>query len=66
MTPRRRPWSALGRRDGVDHIEDDGTVHFTSTCRAAVADVRADLAAPLAISDLNERAALLDDVLAKR
>jgi hypothetical protein len=49
--------------DGVDRIDDDGTVHFTPACREAVADIAADIAEPLPIDDIDARAARLDDVL---
>jgi len=52
----------VGRGDGVERI-DDGTVYFTDACKAAVADLAPELAAPLAIGDLAARAALLDAIL---
>ena len=51
-----------GRGDGIERIDDDGTVHFTAECREAVAGLAAELAAPLAVGDMVERAALLDAV----
>ncbi|MGV9269817.1 hypothetical protein ACWDRR_34785 [Kitasatospora sp. NPDC003701] len=54
----------VGRRDGVERIDEDGTVHFTEECRAAVADFAPDLAQPLAVADLAARGARLDEVLA--
>jgi hypothetical protein len=53
----------MGRGDGVDRIDDDGTVHFTPACRAAVAAIAPELAEPLRIEELDARAAVLDDVL---
>ena len=50
----------MGRDDGVERVDDDGTVHFTARCREAVAGVAPDLAEPLAIGALQERAAGLD------
>ncbi|WKX69202.1 hypothetical protein [Streptomyces sp. XD-27] len=50
--------------DGVDRIDDDGTVHLTAASHQAVAGIAPDLADPLAIADLAERAARLDSVLA--
>ncbi|MFI6325596.1 KR domain-containing protein [Nonomuraea sp. NPDC050556] len=47
------------RGDGVERIDDDGTVHFTQECRQAVPH----LTAPLAVSDLEERAEALDAFL---
>lgn len=47
----------MGRGDGADRIDDDGTVHSTPACRAAVAAIAPDLGA---------RAARLDDVLGRR
>jgi hypothetical protein len=49
--------------DGVDVIDDDGTVHFTLAARQAVP--AQDLASPLAIDDLADRAARLDSVLSQ-
>jgi hypothetical protein len=54
------------RGDGVDRIDADGTVHFTEACREAVAAVAPDLAEPLQIAALEERAARLDEVLDDR
>jgi hypothetical protein len=54
----------MGRGDGVDHIDDDATVHFTAACGAAVAAVAPELAEPLRIDELDARAARLDEVLA--
>jgi hypothetical protein len=45
------------------HHDDDGTVHFTQACQAAVATIAAELAEPLAIEELDARAARLDEVL---
>jgi hypothetical protein len=53
----------MGRGDGVDRIDDDGTVHFTPACRAAMAAIASELAEPLRIDALDARAARLDDVL---
>ena len=53
----------MGRGDGVERVDDDGTVHFTARCREAVAGVAPDLAEPLAIGALQERAARLDAIL---
>jgi len=50
--------------DGIDHIDDDGTVHLTAASHRAVADVAPALADPIAIDDLATRAAQLDSVLA--
>jgi hypothetical protein len=49
--------------DGIDHIDDDGTVHFTPACQEAVADIAPDLVEPLSIDDIDRRAARLDDLL---
>jgi hypothetical protein len=54
----------LARGDGVERIDDDGTVHFTERCREAVAAFAPDLAEPLAIGELQARASRLDAVLA--
>ena len=52
-----------GRGDAIERIDDDGTVHFTEACKEAVAALAPELAAPLAVADIAERAALLDAVL---
>jgi hypothetical protein len=49
--------------DGVEKIDDDGTVHFTEAAREAVAAVDPALAEPLEIGDLTDRAAQLDAAL---
>jgi hypothetical protein len=49
--------------DGVEKIDDDGTVHFTAAAREAVATVDPALAEPLEIGDLEARAAQLDAAL---
>ncbi len=51
------------RADGVERIDDDGTVHFTAAAREAVAAVDPALAEPLEIGDLEARAAQLDAAL---
>ena len=53
----------MSNGDGVDHIDDDGTVYFTPACQEAVADIAADIAEPLPIDEIDTRAARLDDVL---
>jgi hypothetical protein len=52
-----------GRGDAIERIDDDGTVHFTDACRQAVAALAPELAAPLAVADIADRAAFLDAVL---
>jgi KR domain len=54
----------LAYGDGVERIDDDGTVHFTAACREAVATLDPGLADPLPVSDLDARAARLDAALA--
>jgi hypothetical protein len=49
--------------DGVERIDDDGTVHFTETVREAVAAIDPGLAEPLEIGDLEARADRLDAAL---
>lgn len=49
--------------DGVERIDDDGTVHFTASCREAIAAVDPGLADPLEVGDLEARAAQLDAAL---
>jgi hypothetical protein len=53
----------VGRGDGVDRVDDDGTIHFTAEARAAVADVAPDIAEPLPLSDLDRRGRRLLDLL---
>lgn len=53
----------MARADGIERIDSDGTVHFTDACRAAVAAIAPDLAEPLPIDELGERAERLDAVL---
>jgi hypothetical protein len=53
----------MARADGIGRIDDDGKVHFTTAARDAVADIGPGLAGPLAIDDLEARAAALDAVL---
>ena len=54
----------LAHGDGVQRIDDDGTVHFTAACREAVVTLDPGLADPLPVSDLDARAARLDAALA--
>jgi hypothetical protein len=54
---------AMARGDGIERIDDDGTVHFTAAAHDAVASAGPGLAEPVAIADLQERAAALDTVL---
>ena len=53
----------MAHHDGIDHVDEDGTVHFTAASRRAVASFDAGLAEPLAIDDLEARAAMLDAAL---
>lgn len=53
----------MGRGDGLERIDADGTVHFTARCREAVAAFAPDLAEPLALDEMAARAARLDAVL---
>jgi len=53
----------MARGDGIERIDDDGTVHFTAASRDAVAGIGAGLAEPLAIDDLQARATALDAAL---
>ncbi|GAA1692269.1 hypothetical protein GCM10009830_45060 [Glycomyces endophyticus] len=53
----------MARGDGVERVDADGTVHFTDAAREAVAGVAPDLAEPLALADMDARAARLDEVL---
>jgi hypothetical protein len=54
----------MARGDGIDHIDDDGTVHLTAASHQAVDALAPDLAYPIAIDDLATRAARLDSILA--
>jgi hypothetical protein len=56
----------IGRADGVERIDDDGTVHFTDAARAALAGVAPDLAEPLPFDDaeIARRARRLIDLVA--
>lgn len=58
---RNEDWA---RGDGIERVDDDGTVHFTRDAREAVAAADPRLADPLAIADLLPRAAALDAALA--
>lgn len=49
----------MGRRDGIAETEADGTVRFSDTAAAAVADVDPSLAAPLNVLDMGSRTARL-------
>jgi hypothetical protein len=53
----------IGRGDGVERVDDDGTVHFTAEAAAAVRDVAPDLAEPLPLADVDRRAARILDLL---
>lgn len=52
------------RADGVERIDEDGTVYFTAASQDAVADLDPLLAAPLPVGDIEARAARLDAALA--
>jgi hypothetical protein len=54
----------MAHADGVERIDEDGTVYFTAACQDAVASLDPHLAAPLPVSDLQSRAARLDAALA--
>ena len=41
----------IAHGDGVDHVDDDGTVHFTEAAKAVMAPVAPDLTEPLPLSD---------------
>jgi len=41
----------IGRNDGVERVDPDGTVHFTEEARSAIAEVAPDLGEPLPIGD---------------
>jgi hypothetical protein len=50
--------------DGVERIDDDGTVHFSERAREAVAAFAPDLAEPLALDEIDARGVRLDALLA--
>jgi hypothetical protein len=49
--------------DGIEKIDADGTVHFTAASRDAIASIDPGLGEPLAIDELQARAAALDGAL---
>ncbi len=53
------------RGDGIERVDDDGTVHFTAAAREAVAALDPWLAEPLPPGDLRARAAALDVALGR-
>jgi hypothetical protein len=58
-------WQAsIGRNDGVDTIDADGTVRFTEAARAAVATVAPWLTEPFHPDEARERAGRIRDLLA--
>jgi hypothetical protein len=54
----------MGRLDGVEHIDEDGTVHFTPSLKAAIAPHWPDLAEPLVPADAQARYARLHQAMA--
>ena len=55
--------AAMGRLDGVEAVEADGTVRFTEAARRHVARVDPRLAEPLAPADVDARAELLVEIV---
>ena len=53
----------MGRHDGLESVEADGTVHFTSAARAHAAKVDPRLGESLAPGDVDERARLLVEIV---
>jgi hypothetical protein len=53
----------IGRNDGLERIDADGTAHFTEEARAALADVAPDLAEPLPLAEVDTRAARMLSLL---
>lgn len=53
----------MARGDGIERIDDDGTVYFSAASRDAIAGIGLGLGEPLAIDDLQARAAALDTAL---
>ena len=56
--------AAMGRLDGVEAVEADGTVRFTEAARAHAGKVDPRLAEPLAPGDMDDRARLLLEIVA--
>jgi hypothetical protein len=54
----------IGRGDGVERVDDDGTVHFTPEAAAAVHDVARELSEPLPIDEIDRRARRILELLA--
>ncbi len=55
----------MSAMDGLEAIDDDGTVHFTEKARTSVQDIEPRLAEPLPISNLENRTALLLETVGK-
>jgi hypothetical protein len=55
----------IGRNDGVERIDADGTVHFTEQARAAVAPVAPDLGEPLRVDEIEARAQRIASLLTR-
>lgn len=56
--------SYQGTRDGVERVEADGTLYFTETVKAAVADLDPALAEPIEPGRLEARTGALIDIVA--
>ena len=59
----RRMCTAAAAGDGIERIDDDGTVYFTDAAQAAVRAVAPDLAEPFTVEDADARAARLLDLI---
>ena len=53
----------MGKLDGIEAIDADGTAHFTETACAHAAKVDPRLAEPINPNDLEERTRLLLEVV---
>jgi hypothetical protein len=56
----------MARGDGIERIDQNGTVHFTAASREAIAGIGTGLGEPLTIEDLKARASALDAALATK
>ena len=57
--------ATMSSLDGVQAIEDDGTIHFTDKARASIAPVDTRLAEPFGLRDMEARTALVLETVGK-
>lgn len=55
-------WRAA-RGDGIDHVDSDGTVHFTDAAVEAITPFAPDLVEPLPLADIDRRATRILELL---